>query len=126
MTSKHHHKRTRWPPILVIGGIVLLITGMLVYKNIAAGTSQAGSLPEEEFHRALAAGKPTVVFFHSVTCDPCIEMMNTVGEVYPEFASSVTLIDVNVSERPFENSCWVEWRCQPNHSHQNRNEVRVP
>ncbi len=98
MPGAHHHKRSRWPQILVIGGIALLIVGMLVYKNSTAGTTQASGLPEEQLHRALAAGEPSVVFFHSLTCDPCIAMMNTVDEVYPEFAGSITLIDVNVSD----------------------------
>ncbi|MFO7631595.1 MAG: thioredoxin family protein, partial [Caldilinea sp.] len=36
-----------------------------------------------------------LAFFHSNTCDSCKEMMAVVEEVYPEFAGSVGLVDVD-------------------------------
>ena len=44
----------------------------------------------------LQAGQPALAFFHSNTCQQCIEMIGIVGEVYPEFANSIALVDVNV------------------------------
>jgi thiol:disulfide interchange protein len=45
---------------------------------------------------ALQAGQPTLAFFHSNNCQQCIVMMETVAQVYPEFSSTVTRVDVNV------------------------------
>jgi thioredoxin-like negative regulator of GroEL len=49
--------------------------------------------------RALEAGQPTLAFFHSLNCIPCKEMTAIVNEVYPEFAASVTLVDVDVYDQ---------------------------
>jgi len=56
-------------------------------------------LPEAQLDQLLAAGKPTLAFFHSTTCVPCIKMTQIVQEVYPEFADSVALVDVNVYDK---------------------------
>lgn len=56
-------------------------------------------LPEAQLDQLLAAGKPTLAFFHSTTCVPCIKMTQIVQEVYPEFAESVALVDVNVYDK---------------------------
>lgn len=53
-------------------------------------------LPEVQLMRALENGKPTLAFFHSQTCDSCKEMTAIVQEVYPAFAGSVALVDVDV------------------------------
>jgi thiol-disulfide isomerase/thioredoxin len=53
-------------------------------------------LPEVQLMRALENGRPTLAFFHSLTCDSCKEMTAIVQEVYPAFASSVALVDVDV------------------------------
>ena len=53
-------------------------------------------LPEVQLMRALENGRPTLAFFHSQTCDSCKEMTAVVQEVYPAFAGSVALVDVDV------------------------------
>lgn len=53
-------------------------------------------LPEVQLMRALEKGRPTLAFFHSQTCDSCKEMTAIVQEVYPAFAGSVALVDVDV------------------------------
>jgi len=55
-------------------------------------------LPEAQLDQLLAAGKPTLAFFHSNTCKKCIRMSEIVEEVYPDFADTVSLVDVNAYE----------------------------
>jgi hypothetical protein len=53
-------------------------------------------LPEAQLDQLLAAGKPTLAFFHSNTCVQCVRMTEIVQQVYPDFADAVALVDVNV------------------------------
>jgi thiol:disulfide interchange protein len=55
--------------------------------------------PEAQLGRLLAAGKPTLAFFHSNNCVQCIKMMQVVAQIYPEFEDSVALVDVNVYDK---------------------------
>lgn len=94
---------SRIPPILIIGGIVLLAITILIYKQSQSNSGKlainAGELPVEQLDRAIKAGKPTLAFFHSNNCDQCIEMIHVVEQVYPEFAESIVLVDVNVYDQ---------------------------
>jgi len=56
-------------------------------------------LPEAQLDQFLAAGKPTLAFFHSTTCVSCIKMTQIVQQVYPEFVDYVALVDVNVYDK---------------------------
>jgi thiol-disulfide isomerase/thioredoxin len=53
-------------------------------------------LPKTQLERALADGKPTLVFYHSTTCEQCKNMMKAMDDAYPEFANKIILVDVNV------------------------------
>lgn len=53
-------------------------------------------LPEAQLDQLLATGEPVFIFFHSTTCVQCIEMTEIVQQVYPDFADTVGLVDVNV------------------------------
>jgi thiol:disulfide interchange protein len=55
-----------------------------------------GELPGEQLERLLAAGQPTLAFFHSNNCVECTRMIKIVADVYPEFEDVVALVDVNV------------------------------
>lgn len=70
-------------------------------------TALPTDLPEAQLHRHLVAGKPTLAFFHSNNCKQCINMMQVVEEVYPEFADSVALVDVNVYDE--RNTALLRW-----------------
>jgi len=63
----------------------------------------ATEAPEAALDRALAAGQPTLAFFHSLTCESCVEMTAIVKQVYPEFQGSITLVDVDVYDPRNEN-----------------------
>ena len=90
------------PRILVVAGVMILAISILVFKQDRnsndAATPTPVSIAELQLDRALQAGEPTLAFFHSDNCKQCILMMETVGQVYPEFSTSVTLVDVNVYE----------------------------
>ncbi len=82
----------------MIIGLLLVAGAILALKDqsqaeIPASTS---ALPEAQLARALSTGKPALAFFHSNNCEQCIIMIETVDQVFPQFADTVDLIDVNV------------------------------
>jgi thiol-disulfide isomerase/thioredoxin len=99
MSHKRNWKTSPLPKILAIGGITLLVIAILAFKEkpqAASPTANPNAPAEAQLDRALQAGQPTLAFFHSNNCKQCIIMMETVAQVYPEYANSITLIDVNV------------------------------
>ena len=68
-------------------------------ESQAPATSLPDELPEAQLERLLAAGQPTLAFFHSTNCVQCLKMMQVVEQVYPEFSSQVALVDVNVYDQ---------------------------
>ena len=113
MSKKHcagkRESKTPWPQIAVVAGLVILIGGVLIAKQtqsaalptVAApsptlAASLPPGLPEQQLDQLLAEKRPTLAFFHSNTCQQCIDMTRIVQQVYPEFAGSVALVDVNV------------------------------
>ena len=87
------------PQILALGGLGLLVLAVILLKSQPAEETRVQApdlLPQAQLEAVLQAGQPALAFFHSNTCQQCIEMIGIVGEVYPEFASSVALVDVNV------------------------------
>ena len=95
--------------ILALAGLGIVIAGILLLKGqqpaataisapVAASLVFAGP-PAEQFQQSLAASHPTLVFMHSNNCIPCQAMMEVVDEVYPEFATQVVLVDVDVYDR---------------------------
>ncbi|GAB4473452.1 MAG: hypothetical protein Kow00124_12450 [Anaerolineae bacterium] len=89
---------TTWPRVLIIGGIALLVIAILTLKGEVSAEPRAALLPAEQLQQALADARPTMVFFHSLDCDPCVQMMGVVDGVYPSFSETVVLVDVNVSD----------------------------
>jgi len=98
MPNQIRYKSSHWLQFLILGGIVLLVLLVLAFKDQSQPDAPAGNgkLPEVQLERALSAGKPALAFFHSNNCEQCLTMIKTVEQVYPEFSSSVYLIDVNV------------------------------
>ena len=96
----------RLPQILLLAGVLFVAVLILLTKHLAETTPRAAppagggappaELPEEQLRSALAARQPTLAFFHSRTCAACKEMTAIVYQVYPEFAGSITLVDVDV------------------------------
>ncbi|GAB4428184.1 MAG: hypothetical protein Kow0031_08350 [Anaerolineae bacterium] len=59
--------------------------------------------PEAQFDQHLADRKPMVAFFHSNDCVQCVKMIEVVEQVYPDFAATVALVDVNVYDKQNQN-----------------------
>lgn len=102
MTGPSRRALQRASRILLLLGVVLAVGVVLAAKGQSSGaaasptTIAATEAPEVTLDRALAAGQPTLAFFHSLTCESCIEMTGIVAQVYPAFRGAVTLVDVNV------------------------------
>lgn len=52
-----------------------------------------------QFAQGRAADQPTLLFFHSNSCDSCLTMTRTIGEVWPAFQPQVALVSVNVYDQ---------------------------
>jgi thiol:disulfide interchange protein len=98
MSKKSLRKPSRLPQFLIIGGVVLLVLLFLLLKDRSPAEvpASAGALPQAQLEDALRAGKPALAFFHSNNCKQCIIMIETVEQVFPEFDSTVVLVDINV------------------------------
>jgi len=104
MTATPHKALRRWAQIAILAGTAVLVVLLVTTKGQPAGPSASSGpvavseAPEAALDRALAASQPTLAFFHSTTCDSCIEMTAIVDAVFPEFEGKVTLVDVDVYE----------------------------
>jgi thiol:disulfide interchange protein len=96
MSGKRSSGNSFLRQLLIVTGLALLVAIVLMVKYKPQAVAPFVDLPEEQLQRALAAGKPTLGFYHSDNCKSCIEMMGIVYQVYPEFSDSVALIDINV------------------------------
>lgn len=96
--KKQRKSSSRWPQLLIIGGVVLLALVILALKDQSQPEAPANTsaLPQAQLERALSNGKPVLAFFHSNNCEQCLIMIERVEQVFPEFADSIDLVDVNV------------------------------
>lgn len=58
----------------------------------------AGPDPVAAYEQALEAGKPIYVLFHSASCPACIEITQASVDVRPDYADSITFVDVTTSD----------------------------
>ena len=75
--------------VVVLGVVFILAAAVILVKERpvpAAPPLSSSVLPEAQLDRALKAGKPVLAFFHSNTCEQCLIMIDTVEQVFPEFA----------------------------------------
>ncbi len=98
MLEKQKHKTSRIAQLLVLAGVLVFAFAVLALKNEfkAEIPVNSGQPPMMQLDAALNAGRPTLAFFHSNTCEQCIIMVETVGQVFPEFVKTITLVDINV------------------------------
>lgn len=95
---------TALPKILIIAGILLVVVVILVSKNKPVDSPDlTQESPEVQLDRHLEERRPVFVFFHSNNCQSCIDMIQIVNQVYPEFKDKVALVDVNVYDATNEN-----------------------
>lgn len=97
---KKKKKTSTLPQILILSGLLILIAVVLVIKAsdqpASGATAQNSQLPEEQLEAALRSNQPVLAFFHSNNCRSCIEMMETVESVYPEYQAEIVLVDIDV------------------------------
>ena len=102
MTGPSHNALRLGSQLLVLTGVAAVMVVLLVVKGQSAepasplGLSAVSEAPEVTLDRAVAARQPTLVFFHSLTCESCVEMMAVVRQVYPDFEGEIALVDVDV------------------------------
>ncbi len=92
---------TRWLRVLVFTVVVVIVGLILAVKGQPqkVGLTEADNpdaLPEQQLKQLMQTGVPTLAFFHSNNCEQCLQMVEIVEKVYPEFTPSVGLVDVNV------------------------------
>ncbi len=111
--------------ILVIGGILLISALLIVFKTLPDQSAEtAAVLPnavptlvpsqanekavieeslEERLDQLILAKTPVFAFFHSNNCQLCLEMIDIVKEVYPDYQGEIELIDINVYDELNKN-----------------------
>ena len=110
---------------LVIAGILLISTLLIVFKTLPdqSGETSAvfpNAVPtlvptqanevaiadeslEERLDRLILAKEPVFAFFHSNNCQLCLEMIDIVKEVYPDYQAEIELVDINVYDEMNKN-----------------------
>lgn len=101
MPKKRYHRKTNnLARILIVVGVLALAAALLLIKAgnkpLEAPAETSGTLPAVQLQNALAEHRPTLAFFHSYNCQQCIDMMEIVQQVYPEFTDSIVLVDIDV------------------------------
>ena len=101
MSKKRRSKKKNYlGRILIVVGVAVLAAVVLILKvgnNPQVQTADtSGDLPATQLQNALAEHRPTLAFFHSYTCQQCIEMIGIVEKVYPDFADVIVLVDIDV------------------------------
>ncbi len=118
---KRNPEKSDLTKYLVIIGVVLIVVVLLAAKNPGDDFSPAvSSTPttdlatpiatltppeslEERFNRILLAREPVFAFFHSNNCKLCLDMIDVVDAVFPEYAGRIELVDVNVYDEQNRN-----------------------
>jgi thiol-disulfide isomerase/thioredoxin len=96
--SRKKRRTSQLAQLLIVSGVILLAAVILALKG-RPGTkppSPNALLPEIQIEQALSSGEPTLAFFHSNNCEQCLIMIDIVEQVFPEFADTVNLVDVDV------------------------------
>jgi thioredoxin-like negative regulator of GroEL len=93
--------------MLIVLILVIASVGLVILKNynqtiqkdsVNNVASNSNERPANLYKYAIINSKPALVFFHSNNCDSCIQMIQVINEIYPEFEEQVILVDVNVYE----------------------------
>jgi len=105
--KRQRKKKNNLARNLVVVGVLALAAALLLIKAgnkpLEAPAETSGPLPAVQLQNALAEHRPTLAFFHSYNCQQCIDMMEIVQQVYPEFTDSIVLVDINVYDERNES-----------------------
>lgn len=76
-------------------------TGAVAQPQAAtSGPSQSHADASVGYEKALARGKPVYVLFHSLTCDPCIEISAVVDKIIPAYEGKVVFVNAITTDEP--------------------------
>lgn len=96
-TKLKHKTSDLLPKLLILAGIAFIAVVMFLAKEQSSSPPLPSEIAAETLYDQYAKqGKPIFAFFHSTNCDSCIEMMEIVAQVQPEFKEQVALVDVDV------------------------------
>jgi len=97
--SMQNEKRKKLRSWLIIAAVIALVSLVALLKNTTdLGRLMNGEPVDERLASLRNAGEPVVVFFHSPDCSCCEQVQESLDEVYPEFKSAITLLDLDVTE----------------------------
>lgn len=107
--ERHDQKPSRsgQKQLLIVLAVVALIATVLVAKTLGASTetvprqqaTATASLTSTEndavaeYDAAVAAGKPIYILFHSLTCEPCVEISAVADRVIPGYEGTVAFVN---------------------------------
>ncbi len=87
--------------VVVVFGVLLAWKatsgGTIAEPSVDEGTSSLTSIHNDavgDFEVARETGKPVYVLFHSLTCEPCIEISAVADKVVPEYEDAVVFVNV--------------------------------
>lgn len=119
-TQKENKKKKDISNFFIIGGVLIISASIILIKRstevaavipvetVTQGETEDVTLavipteslreeiPEERLDRLISEKEPVFAFFHSNNCQLCLEMIDIVNEVYPEYLDEVSLVDINV------------------------------
>lgn len=93
--------------LVVVVLFVALIAAKVVFGSDTAATPAAADGPAGEattitsehndavadYDAALDSGKPVYVLFHSLTCQPCVEISSVVDRVMPDYEDRIVFVN---------------------------------
>ena len=65
-----------------------------------SGPSQSRADASVAYEAALKTGKPVYVLFHSLTCDPCIDISAVVDDVIADYEGKVVFVNAITTDAP--------------------------
>ena len=86
----------------VIAAIVVVFLVVMIVKvqrSQSAEAGPSGSVSAQRvdavaaFEQARTTGRPVYLLFHSLTCQPCVEISANVDQVVPGYAGKVTFVN---------------------------------
>lgn len=99
--------------LVIVLVVLAAFAGVLAAKAMTGRTGVAGTAPSTQtpagtgvgtstttgnnavadYEAALTSGKPVYVLFHSLTCQPCVEIAEVADKVIPDYAEKIAFVD---------------------------------
>lgn len=105
-TTRESESRPKPPARLIILLVIVAVFAAIVLLKVLTTPDTAPTAPDAaasitsvhndalgDYEAALAAGRPIYVLFHSLSCDPCVEISRGADAVLPEYEDEVTFVN---------------------------------